>query len=170
MQEEDTISQQPCINKNILTEKKDAEIRVDVYFDKPVNSKLSLQEMLQHVCFNSHENNICMDCRYFKLLVKNRVSVDIILNHIMIIVHSIMKQYQTFIFHVSFKSFTVGDIDKYKLFMVNFSNTMDKLYPTALDMCYVYNPSFIFSTFYSFFDKMISKTSKSRDRIMFIKN
>jgi hypothetical protein len=169
MQEEYTTTEQSCINKNIVSDKCDITNRVCLYFDKNVNSKLSFQEMLQHLCFNSHENNICMDCRYFKLLVKNGVSVDVILNHIMLIVHSIMKQYKTYIFHVNFKSFSVGDIDKYKLFMVNFSNTMDKLYPSALDMCYIYNPSFIFSAFYSLFDMLISKTSKSRDRITILR-
>lgn len=139
------------------------------YFDEKLNTKLLLQEMLQKLCFNPLDNHICMDCRYFKLLTNMNISMDIILNCIMTIVNQVLSKFSQYIFHVNFKSFSISDCDKYRLFMTDFSSTMDKSYPDALEFCYIYNPSFVISMFHGLFDMLISKNSKSKNKIQIVK-
>lgn len=138
-------------------------------FSESINMKINenkLQELLYNFCHIKINNEITINYKYFKLINKF-IDKNNILNYLIFIVDNILKNYDTFIAHVNIEKLTLLDIDKNKDFVMGMSNTLKDRYPDKLEVCLIYECSFIFKQLYNvlslFIDKKTLKKIKFND-------
>jgi hypothetical protein len=138
-------------------------------FDEKVNMKLSFNECLQKLCF-SKENNIYIDCKYFKYLMKSKISLDFITLRLEEVFKQVLHKYNKYFVHISLKNISITDCDKYKSYAKDVSY---KLYylcendpDNALEQLCIYNPSAVFSMLHKLFEMLCHVDVKKKIKMM----
>ena len=138
-------------------------------FSQSINMKINenkLQELLYNFCHIKTNNEITINYKYFKI-INTFIDKNNILNYLIFIVENILKNYNTFIVHVNIEKLTLLDIDKNKDFVQDMSNTLKDRFPDKLEVCLIYEGSFIFKQLYNvlslFIDKKTLKKIKFND-------
>jgi hypothetical protein len=134
-----------------------------------LNVKLNedkLQETLHNFCHIKLNNEIIINYKYFKI-INSFIDKSNILNYLIFIVDNILKNYQTFIVHVNIEKLTLLEIEKNKDFVQSMSNVLKEKFPDKLEVCIIYEGSFIFKQIHSllalFIDKKTLKKIKFYD-------
>lgn len=138
-------------------------------FSESVNLKINenkLQELLYNFCHIKTKNEITINYKYFKI-IKTFIDKNNILYYLIFIIDNILKNYNTFIVHVNIEKLTLLDIDKNRDFIESMSNVLKDRFPDKLDVCLIYEGSFIFKQIYNllalFIDKNTLKKIKFND-------
>lgn len=138
-------------------------------FSQSINMKINenkLQELLHNFCHIKTNNEIAINYKYFKI-INTFIDKNNILNYLIFIVENTLKNYNTFIVHVNIEKLTLLDIDKNKDFVQAMSNTLKDRFPDKLEVCLIYEGSFIFKQLYNvlslFIDKKTLKKIKFND-------
>lgn len=138
-------------------------------FSESVNEKTNenkLQELLYNFCHIKTNNEITINYKYFKT-INTFIDKNNILYYLIFIVDNILKSYNTFIVHVNIEKLTLLDIDKNRDFVESMSTTLKDRFPDKLEVCLIYEGSFIFKQIYNllalFIDKKTLKKIKFND-------
>jgi hypothetical protein len=125
-----------------------------------------LQELLHNFCSVKTNNEIVINYKYFKI-INTFIDKNNILNYLIFIVDNVLKNYDTFIVHVNIEKLTLLEIDKNRDFVQNMSNILRDRFPDKLEVCFIYEGSFIFKQVYNllslFVDKKTLKKIKFND-------
>jgi len=138
-------------------------------FSQSINMKINenkLQELLHNFCSVKTNNEIVINYKYFKI-INTFIDKNNILNYLIFIVDNVLKNYDTFIVHVNIEKLTLLEIDKNRDFVQNMSNILRDRFPDKLEVCFIYEGSFIFKQVYNllslFVDKKTLKKIKFND-------
>lgn len=138
-------------------------------FSQSINMKINenkLQELLHNFCSVKTNNEIVINYKYFKI-INTFIDKNSILNYLIFIVDNVLKNYDTFIVHVNIEKLTLLEIDKNRDFIQNMSNILRDRFPDKLEVCFIYEGSFIFKQVYNllslFVDKKTLKKIKFND-------
>lgn len=138
-------------------------------FSQSINMKINenkLQELLHNFCSVKTNNEIVVNYKYFKI-INTFIDKNSILNYLIFIVENVLKNYDTFIVHVNIEKLTLLEIDKNRDFIQNMSNILRDRFPDKLELCFIYEGSFIFKQVYNllslFVDKKTLKKIKFND-------
>jgi dihydrofolate reductase len=125
-----------------------------------------LQELLHNFCSVKTNNEIVINYKYFKI-INTFIDKNNILSYLIFIVENVLKNYNTFIVHVNIEKLTLLEIDKNRDFVQNMSNVLKDRFPDKLEVCFIYEGSFIFKQIYNllalFVDKKTLKKIKFND-------
>ena len=138
-------------------------------FSQSINMKINenkLQELLHNFCSVKTNNEIVINYKYFKI-INTFIDKNNILNYLIFIVDNVLKNYNTFIVHVDIEKLTLLEIDKNRDFVQSMSNVLKDRFPDKLEVCFIYESSFIFKQVYNllslFVDKKTLKKIKFND-------
>jgi hypothetical protein len=87
-----------------------------------------------------------------------------ILNYLLLIIENILNTYETFIIHVNIEKLTLLEIEKNKDFIQNMSIMLKEKFPDKLDLCIIYEGSFIFKQIYNLLAIFIDKKTLKKIR------
>jgi len=139
------------------------------------NQKMVLSTNYNDLFCHVKENQIFIDYRYLKFIYKDEklvraVDVDnkvvnhnihIIMNIIEMIKH-ILQKYDDFIIHISFKNFTIMEMEKKYRFITEACEMFQRDIPLKMKKCNIYNAPFIFSHLYKIISSFLSKETRQR--------
>ena len=128
-------------------------------FSESINLKINenkLQELLYNFCHIKTNNEIIINYKYFKI-INTIIDKNNILYYLIFIVDNILKSYNTFIVHVNIEKLTLLDIDKNRDFIESMSSVLKDRFPDKLDVCLIYEGSFIFKQIYNLLALFIDK-------------
>jgi hypothetical protein len=136
--------------------------------NQPLNMNLKLnedklQELLHNFCHIKINNEMIINYKYFKI-INTFIDKKYILEYLIFIVENILKNYITFIVHVNIEKLTLLEIEKNKDFVQDMSNTLKERFPDKLDVCIIYEGSFIFKQVYSLLSLFIDKKTLKKIR------
>ncbi len=138
-------------------------------FNQSINLKINenkLQELLHNFCSVKTNNEVSINYKYFKI-INTFIDKNNILNYLIFIVDNVLKNYDTFIVHVNIEKLTLLEIDKNRDFIQNMSYVLKDRFPDKLEVCFIYEGSFIFKQIYNllalFIDKKTLKKIKFND-------
>lgn len=135
-------------------------------FDSKVDKSLDLHGVFRKVC-NYHDNNIHIDSRYCKLLIKHNIDLKLIQDYICNIVEKVLLTHSKYEIHANLESLSIFDFDKYKTFIHDMTNVFRMKFTNCLEKCYLYNTSIIFKLIHGFFKRVMSK--EDLECIIFVK-
>jgi hypothetical protein len=124
-----------------------------------INLKLNeekLNDLLNNFCNIKTNNEIELNYNYFKI-INTFIDKNYILDYLICIIENVLTKYQTFIVHVNIEKLTLLEIDKNKSFVQDMSNVLKERFPDRLEICYIYEGSFIFKQIYSLLSIFIDK-------------
>ena len=75
-----------------------------------------------------------------------------------------MTSFDTFTVHANIKKLTLLEIDKNKEFIYEMSNILKTKFNDKLDVCFIYDGSFIFKQIYNLLSTFIDKITLSKIR------
>jgi hypothetical protein len=130
---------------------------------KNSNHKLNIDELLNLFCHIKTKNEIEINYKYFKT-ISLFLDKEYILNYLFIIVENVLNNYETFIIHVNIEKLTLLEIEKNKDFIQNMSTTLKEKFPDKLDICIIYEGSFIFKQIYNLLAIFIDKKTLKKIR------
>jgi hypothetical protein len=93
------------------------------------------------------DNCIIIEFKFFKYF-SMPVTHDLITSHMDQIMKELTSKYDTFNVHVNFQSCSIADADKHSAYCKYINGIFSEKYPDKLNMCYVYNASFVFETIF----------------------
>jgi hypothetical protein len=126
-------------------------------------SNKTLSELLLGFCHSNEDNEIILDCRYFKLIYNlNCIDCDSIIQHVINVIRTTLEKRETFIIHVCLKSLSLTDIDKYYKFICKISEVLKITFPDKLDKCFIYKAPFIFSQLFSIISAFVDKKTMTK--------
>jgi hypothetical protein len=128
-------------------------------FSESISLKINenkLQELLYNFCHIKTNNEIIINYKYFKI-ISAFIDKKNILYYLIFIIDNILKSYNTFIVHVNIEKLTLLDIDKNRDFVESMSNVLKDRFPDKLDVCLIYEGSFIFKQIYNLLALFIDK-------------
>jgi hypothetical protein len=134
---------------------------------KPKNtfqqSNKTLSELLLGFCHSNEENEIILDCRYFKLIYNlNFTDGDYIIQHVINIIRTTLEKKELFIIHLCLKSLSLTDVDKYYKFICKISEVLKNTFPDKLEKCFIYKAPFIFSQLFSIISAFVDKKTMAK--------
>jgi hypothetical protein len=127
--------------------------------------KTCLNEVLSNLCFAVDSENIILDFRYFKFLSSSE-NYDLIISYIVSVIEKMLKDTEKLIFHVNMDNITLLHVEKHFRFIKNFSQIMNNKFPNRLNICYIYNASFVFSKILGIVSAFIDKTTLQKIKIV----
>lgn len=136
-------------------------------FDSNVDKTLDLLGLFHKVC-NHRDNNIHVDSRYFKLLIKHKIDIQLIQDYICNVVEKVLLTHSKYEIHANAGSLSIFDFEKYKLFIHDMTNAFRMKFTNRLEKCYLYNTSIIFKLMHGFFKRIMSK--EDLECIIFVKD
>jgi hypothetical protein len=123
----------------------------------------TLSELLLGFCHSNEDNEILLDCRYFKLIYTlNCIDCDSIIQHVINVIRNTLEKRELFIIHVCLKSLSLTDIDKYYKFICKISEVLKSTFPDKLDKCFIYKAPFIFSQLFSIISVFVDKKTMAK--------
>ena len=125
-------------------------------FDSKVDKTLDLHGLFHKFC-NYHENNIRVDSRYFKLLMKHKIDIRLIQDYICNVVEKVLLTHSKYQIYANAESLSIFDFEKYKIFILEMTNAFRAKFTNRLEKCYLYNTSFLFKLMHGFFKMVMSK-------------
>lgn len=134
---------------------------------KTTSKRVTSLEIIQKLCYVQEQNNIILNYPYFKYIVKNKLfDWDEIIQYIVNVKHSVLKNNCHFIIHMNIDRLTFMDIDKYYLFIQKISQIMKEQFPEKMKFCYIYNAPYVFSTLFSIVSALIDKETQKKIKII----
>ena len=124
-----------------------------------INLKLNedkLNDLLNNFCNIKTNNEIEINYKYFKI-INTFIDKNYILNYLIYIVEKVLIKYQTFIVHVNIEKLTLLEVEKNRDFIQDMSNVLKEKFPDKLEICLIYEGSFIFKQIYNFLSIFIDK-------------
>jgi dihydrofolate reductase len=124
-----------------------------------INLKLNedkLNELLNNFCNIKLNNEIVLNYKYFKI-IHTFIDKNYILNYIIRIIENVLVKHETFIIHANIEKLTLLEIEKNRDFVQNMSNVLKDKFPDKLDICFIYEGSFIFKQIYNLLSHFIDK-------------
>ena len=122
-----------------------------------------LKELLHNFCHVKANNEISINYEYFKHL-NAFIEKPLILNYLIYIIETVLKSFETFTVHANIKKLTLLEIDKNKEFIYEMSNILKTKFNDKLDVCFIYDGSFIFKQIYNLLSTFIDKITLSKIR------
>ena len=135
-------------------------------FDSNVDKTLDLHGLFHKVC-NYRDNTIDIDSRYFKLLIKHKIDIQLIQDYICNVVEKVLLTHSKYEIHANAESLSIFDFEKYKIFIHEMTNAFRAKFTNRLEKCYLYNTSILFKLMHGFFKRVMSK--EDLDCIVFVK-
>jgi hypothetical protein len=134
-----------------------------------INLKLNedkLNELLNNFCHIKTNNEIELNYKFFKI-INTFIDKNYILNYLIYIVENVLVKYQTFVVHVNIEKLTLLEVEKNRDFVQDMSNILKEKFPDKLEICFIYEGSFIFKQIYNllsiFIDKKTLKKIKFKE-------
>jgi hypothetical protein len=135
-------------------------------FDSKVDKTLDLHGLFYKFC-NYSDNNINVDSRYFKLLIKHKIDIQLLQDYICNVVEKVLLTHSKYEIHANSESLSIFDFEKYKTFIHDMTNAFRAKFTNRLEKCYLYNTSILFKLMHGFFKRVMSK--EDLDCIIFVK-
>ena len=135
-------------------------------FDSNVDKTLDLHGLFYKFC-NYHDNNIHIDSRYFKLLIKHKIDIQLLQDYICNVVEKVLLTHSKYEIHANAESLSIFDFEKYKIFIHEMTNAFRIKFTDRLEKCYLYNTSILFQLMHGFFKRVMSK--EDLECIIFVK-
>ena len=145
------------------------------------NQKMVLSTNYNELFCHVKENQIFIDYRYLKFIYKDENAFDVhnkatnnnihsihsihnihIIMKIIEMIKHILQKYDDFIIHISFKNFTIMDLDKKYRFITEACEMFQREIPLKMKKCNIYNAPFIFSHLYKIISSFLSKETRQR--------
>jgi hypothetical protein len=142
------------MNYNIIS-----NLKSRTQINSNINLKLNeekLNDLLNNFCNIKTNNEIELNYNFFKI-INTFIDKNYILDYLICIIENVLTKYQTFIVHVNIEKLTLLEIDKNKSFVQDMSNLLKERFPDRLEICYIYEGSFIFKQIYSLLSIFIDK-------------
>jgi hypothetical protein len=127
--------------------------------------KTCLNEVLKNLCFSLDNKNIVLDFRYFKFLSSSE-NYDLIISFVVSVIQNVLKNTDSVIFHVNMDTITLLHVEKHFGFIKNFSQILNNKFPDRLNICYIYNASFVFSKILGIVSVFIDKTTQQKIKLV----
>lgn len=127
--------------------------------------KTCLNEVLKNLCFPLDNKNIVLDFRYFKFLSSSE-NYDLIISFVVSVIQNVLKNTDSVIFHVNMDSINLLQVEKHFGFIKIFSQVMNNKFPDRLNICYIYNASFVFSKIINIVSVFIDKTTQQKIKLV----
>ena len=121
-------------------------------------------DILNSLCI-VNDNILILDYIFFKYFA-SKETYDMLTNHIMTRINTILKTYDTFIIHINVKSLTLIDIEKHLNFLQTFSLSISEIYSTKMLRCYVYNSTYVFSKLINLLSMFIDPKTKQKIEVV----
>ena len=102
------------------------------------------------------DNSIIIEFKFLKYF-SMPVTHDLITSHMDQITSDITAKYETFNVHLNLQSFSIADADKHSSYCKSINAYFAEKYPDKLNICYVYNASFVFETIFKIAKVFIDK-------------
>jgi len=115
--------------------------------------------------FRQEESTLVIDYLYFKHIA-GQTTYSIITDLLIQIVDSIVKRYNTFYVYVNMRSCSLSDVDKHKAYMTSLVQTLRDRYTDKLELCYITNASFVFTSLYNFLCLIIDKKTQQKIQLV----
>jgi hypothetical protein len=127
----------------------------ETLFSKNHIKSTEILEMIKQKKFNAildgighiKDNCIIIEFKFFKYF-SMPVTHDLITSHMDQLIKELTTKYDTFNVHVNLQSFSIADADKHSTYCKAVNGYFAEAYPDKLNMCYVYNASFVFETIF----------------------
>jgi hypothetical protein len=139
-----------------------------VIFETNVDKSVDLHRMFSNLCNNPCGNIIRVDSRYFKLLVKHNIDLDLIQDYICNSVAKVLLTHSNYELHVNLKSFSLLDFERNQPLVHRMTTLFRAKFANKIGKCYLHNTSFLFKAIYSFFKRIMSKDDL--ENIVFVKD
>ena len=149
-----------------LTEVKSSIIKKKYFLDAPIINNIptfiknkTMNDLLLGFCNINEDNDIILNYSYLKIIKQLIQTLDnnFIINHVVEMIELVLTKNVYFTVHVSLKSLTISDIEKYYSFISNISETLKKKFPDKLEKCFIYNAPFIFSQIFNIISSFVDK-------------
>ena len=124
-----------------------------------INLKLNeekLNDLLNNFCHIKTNNEIEINYKYFKI-INTFIDKNYILHYLIYIVENVLIKHETFIVHVNIEKLTLLEVEKNRDFVQDMSNVLKERFPDKLEICLIYEGSFIFKQIYSLLSIFIDK-------------
>jgi len=128
-------------------------------FNNNINLKLNedkLNDLLNNFCHIKTNNEIEINYKYFKI-INTFIDKNYILNYLIYIVENVLQKHQTFVVHVNIEKLTLLEVEKNRDFVQDMSNILKDKFPDKLEICLIYEGSFIFKQIYNLLSIFIDK-------------
>jgi hypothetical protein len=128
-------------------------------FNNNINLKLNedkLNDLLNNFCHIKTNNEIEINYKYFKI-INTFIDKNYILNYLIYIVENVLQKHQTFVVHVNIEKLTLLEVEKNRDFVQDMSNVLKEKFPDKLEICLIYEGSFIFKQIYNLLSIFIDK-------------
>lgn len=122
------------------------------------------EQITNNICY-IHENNLVIQYAFFKKF-GNKNNYDIITQHIVNNINSILIHYELINVHFSLHKMDLLGLEKHYDFLLCICKLMQSTYPDKLNKFNIYQPPFIYSKIYSIISTFIDKTTRSRIKLV----
>ena len=126
------------------------------FSSKPQSNNNNINDLLNNFCHIKTNNEIEINYKYFKI-INTFIDKNYILNYLIYIVENVLIKHQTFIVHVNIEKLTLLEVEKNRDFVQDMSNVLKERFPDKLEICLIYEGSFIFKQIYSLLSIFIDK-------------
>jgi len=147
----------PCkkINNYFLEDEHNKRTKKNIITIIPINN------LLPFIINPIYDNHIILDYRYLKHIITPTTFV-VITNYLTQSISNILKTYPQIIFHIYLKNLTLLDVDKYYKYINQFAEILANAFSNKLDICYIYETSFIFSQIFKIISPFMNKETHSK--------
>uniref|UniRef100_A0A6C0E4W4 CRAL-TRIO domain-containing protein n=1 Tax=viral metagenome TaxID=1070528 RepID=A0A6C0E4W4_9ZZZZ len=140
-------------------------IFIDNYATFKLNKNIYTPEnIFKNSCYIDQDNLIIQYSILKKILNKNTydITTQIIINNI----ENILKNHKLITVHISLHKMYLIDLDKHYNYLLYLCELMKKQYPYALNKCFIYQPSFIYTKIYNVIASFFDKETRSKVRLI----
>lgn len=145
------------MNYNITHNTNSSAERIEFFNGVKLNEE-KLNELLYNFCHVKIKNEIDIHYKYFKS-INTFIDNNNILKYLIFIVETVLQNYNTFIVHVNVEKLTLLEVEKNKDFVLAMSTILKERFPDKLEVCIIYESSFIFKQIYKLLTLIIDKNT-----------
>jgi hypothetical protein len=149
------------MNTNLSNLEKKGSLKITEEQHSQIHGEI--QELLRQFCHVKANNEISINYECFKR-VNIFIEKSLILNYLIYTIETVLKSYDTFTVHANIKKVTLLEIDKNKDFIFEMSNILKTRFNDKLDLCFIYEGSFIFKQIYNLLSTFIDKSTMNKIR------
>jgi hypothetical protein len=128
-----------------------------------------LAELLHNYCYTTNDNDIIICLKSLKLLNKNKIPYDFLLEHLIKIIDIVLSKNIMFNIHINVKSISIVDVDINQDFIKKASLVLKDKYPYKLENCYIYEAPSIFTSLCKIIFAFIDKETQKKFKIIEMK-
>jgi hypothetical protein len=158
-----------------LAQSKSSIIKKKYFLDAPIINNIPLfiknktmNDLLLGFCNVNEHNEVILNYSYLKIIKQliQTMDNDFIIDHVVQMIDLVLTKNVYFTVHVSLKSLTISDIEKYYSFISNISETLKKKFPDKLEKCFIYNAPFIFSQIFNIISSFVDKPTIAKIQLV----